>query len=95
MVHAETALWNVEQRDEYLASAAEYFALALSGNIDDMRVRASIAAQAGYALMYLTTGNPEENTARAKQYLTEAEAIFAREGHSEELEEVRNALRNL
>jgi len=75
-----------EKPSEILKSVAFHYEQALRGPISAPELRASIEAQAAYALMYI--GGEE----RAKEYLVRALTVFTREEFPEEFEEVSEAL---
>lgn len=75
-----------EKPSEILKSVAYHYEQALRGAISAPELRASIEAQAAYALMYI--GEEE----RAKEHLLRALTVFTREEFPEEFEEASEAL---
>jgi hypothetical protein len=78
-----------EKPSQLLKSVAHHYERALEGSIGDPALRASIEAQAAYALMYIG----EER--RAKEYLERALVVFTHADFPEEFAEVSEALTKL
>jgi hypothetical protein len=96
MTFSTSAMHSKTDRDKHLAATAYHYEEALRGiGTDDPPLRASIAAQAGYALMYLKQGDRSKNIIRAKQHLRDALAVFNAADFPEEHEEVSQALESL
>ncbi len=84
-----------ESSRDNLRIAITHYELALDGQIPDSAQRASVAAQAAYALLRLDDGSREDIVARARRHLENALAVFTEGDYPEERQEVLSALASI